>query len=290
VTPRISDDRLRRFRALAARDLAELWEPDFAAAWERMEAQGAAPFRWGFSGLGLFRAPLSRDAAATDVVAVGVPLDIGSSWSSGTREGAKAIRDAGHAVSIHNPGTGVVPFELCRVADWGDLDLSGLVLGDALEAVERTCTALGSAGAVPLVLGGGHTLTLPVLRALADRDGPIGVVHLDAHHDIEELATDADPREPTDGNFFTVAICEGLVDPARMVQVGIRSLSTGSLALARDLGVTSITIEQLHELGLEAWSGGFARSSATIRSTYRWTSTSSARPTCPARRCPSPSA
>ena len=244
MSPRIPDDRLERYRALAARDHAE---PDYAAAWSRMEDQGAAPFRWGFSGLGLLRAPLSQDLAAADIACLGIGLDIGSSWSSGQREGPKAIRDASNAVSHHNPVTGVVPFELCRIVDHGDVDLSGLALGEALDRVAETVADCAAASVVPLALGGGHTLTHAVLRGLVDPEEPVGIVQLDAHHDVEEL----EEGEPTDGNHLTMAICEGLVDPERMIQIGIRSMSTGTLSLPRELGVTSLTIEDVRAMGIE---------------------------------------
>lgn len=184
---RISEERLARYRQLAGRDTSELFDEDLAALLARGAEQGAELMSWGFPSLGFFRAPLSKDLASTDIACVGVPLDSGSPWSSGSRHGPKAVRDWSQKIlQLYNSATGVAPLELVRVSDYGDLSMA-LVNEVALGQITETFDAFRKADVVPLAIGGEHTATFAMLKGLVDLDHPVGLIHLDAHADTAPI-------------------------------------------------------------------------------------------------------
>ena len=165
------------------------------------------------------RLPYVRDARALDVAIVGVPYDGGTSYRPGARYGPRHIRDQSSLIRPWNPVLEVAPFAKLRVADYGDVDVSPVSLEETFAAVERDLDAVVGAGAIPLSVGGDHSITLPVLRAVARRHGPVALVHFDSHPDTwGEYAGSYHYH----GSTFRRAIEEGLVDPARIIQIGIR--------------------------------------------------------------------
>ncbi len=129
------------------------------------------------------------------------------------------IRDQSSLIRPWNPVLEVSPFEKLRVADYGDVDVSPVSLDETFALVERELDTVVQAGAIPLAVGGDHSITLPVLRAVARRHGPLALVHFDSHPDTwGEYAGSYHYH----GSTFRRAIEEGLVDGARIVQIGIR--------------------------------------------------------------------
>jgi agmatinase len=185
-----------------------------------------------------------RDAA---LVIAGVPLDIGTTNRSGARFGPQAIRHASRMlVDGAHPVSWVDPARLA-LADIGDFEIA---LGDiqaSLALIERQASGLRHL----IALGGEHGVTLPLLRALAARLGePLGLVHFDAHVDTWP---DSFGQAFGHGSVFFHAINEGLVDPRRVVQVGIRSpvqRTVWDWTLAQ--GVTILTAESVHASGVAA--------------------------------------
>ena len=172
----------------------------------------------------------------------GVPLDIGTTNRAGTRDGPRAIRAAARMLTDgRHPETG---------ADASALDLSDLgeftiALGDipqSLRLIEEQAAGLAHL----LAFGGEHGVTLPLLRALAKRiGGPVGLVHVDAHLDTSE---DNFGQRFAHGSVFWHAITEGLVDPRRMIQVGIRAPAWPEMyEWTRGQGVTILSAQQVHE-------------------------------------------
>ncbi len=252
---RISEERLARYRELAGRDRAEVFERDTAALMARAAEQGADLLGWGFPSLGFFRAPLSNDLSSTDIACVGIPLDAGSPWSGGSRFGPKALREASQSPGlIYNSGSGVVPMELARVSDYGDLGLAGMSHAEAMAAITETFARFRDFGVVPLATGGEHTVTHAVLKGLIDLDHPVGLVHFDAHADTLSAGPGVEAGDSVaDTNWLSWAVLDGLVDPDRTVQIGLRGALAGSMErIARDLGMRSITIEEFERLGVEA--------------------------------------
>lgn len=190
----------------------------------------------------MFRLPIQTTAADLDVAIVGVPLDIGTSNRNGTRYGPRQIRSESVLVRPYGMATGAAPFDSFQVADTGDVALNPYSLEKCIRIIENHYDALLAQAVIPVSLGGDHTIALPILRALARKHGPLGLVHVDAHADVND---EMFGERITHGTIFRRAIEEGLVDPKRMVQIGLRA--TGYAAedfdWARQQGVLVVEAE-----------------------------------------------
>ena len=190
----------------------------------------------------MFRLPIAESAADLDVAIVGVPLDIGTSNRTGTRYGPRQIRSESVLVRPYGMATGAAPFDSFQVADTGDVALNPYNLEKSIAIIEAHYDALLEHDVVPVSLGGDHTVALPILRALARKHGPLGLVHVDAHADVND---EMFGERITHGTIFRRAIEEGVVDPKRMVQIGLRA--TGYAAedfdWARQQGVLVVEAE-----------------------------------------------
>lgn len=197
------------------------------------------------------RLPVFADASGLDIALAGVPWDGGTTNCPGARHGPREIRNSSSMMRRVNPANGIEPYALCRVGDVGDAPVNPVNLMDTLAKVTTFFTALVATGAVPLVAGGDHLISLPVLRAVA-RHGPVGLVHFDAHSDtVDRYFTD---ERYTHGTPFRRAVEEGLIAPERVVQIGIRGSLYGldEFDFARDAGFRLITMDEFDELGVAA--------------------------------------
>lgn len=167
----------------------------------------------------MMRLPAAATAKGLDACFVGVPLDIGTSHRSGTRFGPRQIRAESAMLRPYNMATRVSPFEHLQVADVGDIAINTFDLKKSVDLIEAGIAAILRHGCVPLTLGGDHTLTLPVLRAIAERHGPVGLVHVDAHADVNDHMFG---EAIAHGTPFRRAVEEGLLDTSRVVQIGLR--------------------------------------------------------------------
>jgi agmatinase len=198
--------------------------------------------------------PAADTPAGLDVALLGIPYDGGTSYRSGARFGPRAVREQSSLIRPWNPVLKVHPFERLRVADCGDVDVVPISIERTHEAIERRIADVVAAGARPLSVGGDHSVTLPILRALARRHGPLAVVHFDAHPDTWDEYFGS---KLFHGTPFRRAIEEGLIDARRMIQVGIR----GPLYGPEDFefhdvhGIEVLRIEPIKEQGL-AWAAG----------------------------------
>ena len=197
------------------------------------------------------RLPIERDPAKLDIALVGVPFDGGTTNRPGARHGPREIRNMSTLMRRVHHASLVAPYELCRVGDHGDTPVNPINLLDSLKHIEAFYARLHAAGAAPLSAGGDHLITLPILRAIA-RDGPVGVVHFDAHSDTGD--TYFGGEKYTHGTPFRRAVEEGLIDPKRMIHIGVR----GSMYAADEkdwalgVGIRIVHIEEFFERGPEA--------------------------------------
>ena len=192
-----------------------------------------------------------RAPDATEVGVIGVPWDGGTTNRPGARHGPRALRDASTMIRLVNQATGVAPFHTARCADLGDVPVNPADLDDTLERITTFYRDLTQAGIAPLSAGGDHLTSLPILRALAAVE-PLGMVHFDAHTDLYDSYFGG--FRYTHGTPFRRAIEEGLLDPSRVVQIGIRGTTYDGddIDFARAAGVRVISIEELMDRGVAA--------------------------------------
>ena len=212
-----------------------------------------------FAGLAtLMRLPyVELDDAAfskVDIGLIGVPWDGGTTNRPGARHGPRQVRDISTMVRNVNRASGIAPFQLCNCADLGDTPVNPVDLMDSLQRIHAFYQRVCGAGIAPLSVGGDHLVTLPIMRGLTDngKKGPLGMVHFDAHTDTWDGYFGG--FKYTHGTPFRRAIEEGLLDPKRTIQIGIRgalySDAEDTWGIAQ--GIRVIDIDEFHRMGLDA--------------------------------------
>ncbi len=196
-----------------------------------------------------FRLPALHDHRDADVAILGVPHDGGTTYVPGARFAPYHVRRVSALVQGHHPEHGIDVFARVRCVDGGNVVFPPFDREMMRAAVDAEIARLAAARVVPVVVGGDHSITLPCLRALARRHGPLAVVHLDAHFDISgpEVWGDAFHH----GTPIKHAIDEGLIAPGQLYQLGIRGPrgSAGDDELVRAQGHTAISAEQIGDRG-----------------------------------------
>lgn len=186
----------------------------------------------------------------TDIGFIGIPWDGGTTNRPGARHGPRQMRDLSTMIRAMHPATGVRPFELCNCADLGDVSPNPAGLEDTLERVTSYYKRIQADGIAPLSIGGDHLTSLPVLRGLSNGNA-LSMIHFDAHTDLFEGYFGGTIY--THGTPFRRAIEEGLLDPKRVVQIGIRgTMYDGEdIEWGRAHGVTIIDIDECMKRGYE---------------------------------------
>lgn len=197
------------------------------------------------------RCPATRDLSLADVAIVSVPMDMAVMYRSGARFGPRAIRDGSGGLRPHGLTADELeePFASLRIIDYGDLQVFPGYIEDSFAKIQEDISPIVEAGVFPVVLGGDHSTTLPVLRAVAAKHGTLSLLHFDAHPDYWPLPD----NRMHHGTVFRTAVEEGLIDPAASLQVGIRgSISAGIIAEARAAGFDLITADEFAHRGVRA--------------------------------------
>jgi len=173
-----------------------------------------------FAGIAtMMRLPHATSPEGLDAAFIGVPLDTGTSNRSGARFGPRQIRAESSLLRPYNMATGAAPFDALQVADLGDVPINTYSIAKSLPIITAFYERVLSAGCKPLTMGGDHTIALPILRALAAKHGPLALVHVDAHADINDEMF----GEPVaHGTPFRRAVEEGLLACDKVFQIGLR--------------------------------------------------------------------
>jgi guanidinopropionase len=203
-----------------------------------------------FAGLPTFmRLPVARPADV-DVALIGVPYDGGTTNRPGARHGPREIRNQSSMVRRVHHVTGVSPFDQVRAADCGDVPVNPVELQESLDRITAFYAEVKAASAIPLTAGGDHLISLPILRGIA-ADAPLGMIHFDAHSDTYDSFFGT--SRYNHGTPFRRAIEEGLLDPRRVIQIGLRgSISdAANYDFARDVGIRLVFIEELAARGVD---------------------------------------
>jgi len=186
-------------------------------------------------------------SADVDIGLIGVPFDIGVNYRAGARQGPAGVREASRLIRKSHPTSGIAPFEACNVADLGDAPVNPLSLDRSIEMIEAFFTEVHAADILPIAIGGDHTIPVPILRAIA-KQAPVGMVHFDAHPDtLDELCG----TKINHATFLRRVHEEGLVDPKRVIQIGLRGSRFGpdDLQFGYDVGYTIVTMDEYEEMG-----------------------------------------
>ncbi|MEX0943261.1 MAG: agmatinase [Pseudomonadales bacterium] len=191
----------------------------------------------------MFRLPAPSSASGVDVGIVGVPLDIGTSNRTGARYGPREIRAESVLVRPYNMATRAAPFDSFQVADLGDVALNAYNLSASIEIIEAHYRELLNQPLIPVSIGGDHTIALPILRALVKKHGPVAVIQVDAHADMNDSMFG---ERITHGTIFRRAIEEELIQPGKMFQIGLRATgyAANDFEWARGQGVHVIQAEE----------------------------------------------
>jgi guanidinobutyrase len=213
-----------------------------------------------FSGpVTMMRLPTQPTAEGLDACFVGIPMDIGTSNRSGTRHGPREIRAESCMLRPYNMATGAAPFDRMQVADIGDVPVNTFDLKKTVDIITDSYREILSHNCIPLTLGGDHTLTYPILRAIKEKHGPVALLHIDAHADIND---DMFGEKIAHGTPFRRAVDDGLLINDKVFQIGLRGTgySPEDFNWSRDQGFTVIPAE-------ECWHKSLTPLMADVRNT-----------------------
>ncbi len=247
----MANDKLERLQALA--DKTDLNDKALQAFLDSGGAHGGdkrkhvAPY----AGISSFlRAPLQEGFDDIDIALVGVPFDLAVTNRPGTRFGPQQVRELSVlAAGPKHHVSGIIPAAIARFADCGDVPIASTYdLDKATQEIEAFFHTVIDAGVMPLSIGGDHSISYPILKAVG-RDAPVGMIHIDAH---------ADTGGPFNGSRFhhggpfRNAALAGVLDPERTVQIGIRGRAEPHWDFSYDSGMRVIHIEEVYEMGIDA--------------------------------------
>ncbi len=252
--PKLSKEKLKKYRALDR----DMW--DWANKEVQVEVQRWMDQGWCIDPIainerqhrGFFQSPFRENTEDTDIVFLGIPMEMGAIGRSGSAGAARAVRERSLVnFGPHNHVTNQLPFGQCSVIDAGDVDWSHLSHETQLNDVYEKVLNITQSGAYPLSVGGEHTSTYSVMKALSEAHGgeAFGLVHIDGHADT---MGPYEGQRVNDGSCLRYAVIDGYVDPERTVQIGIRGrvANAGVWDFSYESGMTVIPPEEIDEKGM----------------------------------------
>ncbi|WP_137388248.1 agmatinase [Rhodoligotrophos defluvii] len=193
------------------------------------------------------RAARTDIAPPLEIALAGVPLDLGASYRSGSRQGPSGVREASRLIRQVNPTTSVAPYRLCNIGDVGDAPTHPLSVERSVDLIQQFFERIHAAGAWPIAMGGDHTVPLPILRAIA-KGRPLGLIQIDSHADTFDVFMGTKINHAT---FVRRAVEEGLLDPKRIIQIGLRGTRYGDddIVFGDQAGIRMVSMDEYEELG-----------------------------------------
>lgn len=249
---RMDQDRLARLRARFAEGASGQGETEDPLFRRIIDSQFQGDRRsWPFAGIATFcGARLEADPLANppEIGLLGVPMDLGVTNRAGSRLGPRAIR-AVERIGPYEPALHMAPMTEARVADIGDVPMASRFSLETCHAdIEAHVAQLHAAGIRLVSAGGDHSISLPILKALG-RDRPLGMVHIDAHADT---GGEYEGTRFHHGGPFRQAVLEGVLDPDRTIQVGIRGGAGYLWEFSTASGMTLIPMHEVAAMGIPA--------------------------------------
>ncbi len=204
-----------------------------------------------FSGIRTFmRLPYLQDLKEVDFAIIGAPFDTGATYRVGARFGPEGIRSASALLRPYNASLDVAIFDHLSGVDYGDFPTVPGYLPESHQRITEGMRPILDAGVVPIVLGGDHSVTLPELRAVAEKYGPVALIQFDSHGDLWHGYFGG---VDTHGTPFRRAIEEGLLDTGRSSQIGLRGslYEFEDIQMSRDEGFLLYTADEVRQTGLD---------------------------------------
>lgn len=204
-----------------------------------------------FSGIKTFmRLPYSTDLNDIDFAVLGVPFDTGSSFATGSRFGPQSIREASAILKPYNPVLKVNVFEKCAGIDYGDISIVPGYIVESFEAIEKEIDHILENDVIPVCMGGDHSITLPELRSIYKKYGPVSLIHFDSHSDTTDIFFG---QLYNHGTTFRRAIEEGLLDTEHSMQIGLRGplYSVDQFDFVKEAGVDIFTNWDIRTAGFD---------------------------------------
>lgn len=249
MTDSDKDLKLKRLQKIAEKGALESRHPSVKTFFERM-ARAEVPIFEDFhtSIDNFYQAPRSQALKDLDIVCVGVPFEVSAPIRAGTRFGPKSIREWSKLRGPVHESWNVIPFELCRISDFGDVVFSSPhSVNDCVAELKALYASFRENNVFPLSFGGVHTMTHPILKGLAG-DEPLALVHIDAHADTYRDAYQGD--QYSDAAVFLNAALEGAIDPEHTIQIGIRGRSVIFWDFSHEAGMRVIAMDEFFDIGV----------------------------------------
>jgi agmatinase len=247
---KISSERLSKYKMMASKGLWDIEHQGFNDFYRRAREEGVELVSNNFNQLGMFRAPHRKELNDVDLAIVGVPLDLGvPNPRPGTRMGPEAVRSWSLDRNMVNQHTEIVPFDLCSIVDWGDVEFEtdAYNLGACIDHLVKVYSGFSDKNIHTLTIGGEHTITYAILTALG-RNEPLSVIHLDAHGDTSLMFGGT---RVSDASIFQVATVEGSIDSEHTIQIGMRGRGIYRCEFSQASGMRMIKVEEFKKLGVK---------------------------------------
>ena len=250
MDPRKLDALRQKYSGAKAGDI---FHPPFAAVAAQVFTKSDQR-KWPFAGVATFLGtPYEPEAAAQnfaglDVALIGVPMDLGVTNRAGARLGPRAVR-AVERIGPYEHALGIAPSLRVRAADVGDVPMqSRFSLEDCHADIHAFFESVRASGVIPLAVGGDHSITYPILKALG-KERPVGMVHIDAHCDTGGTFEGSKFHH---GGPFRQAVLDGVLDPERSIQIGIHGGAEYLWEFSFDSGMTVLYVEDVAEMGIRS--------------------------------------
>jgi agmatinase len=244
--------KLAHYKKLAARPFTHHSDPKVKAFLERCFEEKAPVLATPalYTANDFYLAPRKKDLDDIDIACVGVPMDVSAPYRGGAKFGPRAVREWSKCHGPVHDHWNTIPFELCSVADYGDVVFERPHdTAQTVEDIFQFYSVLDDAGVNTLSVGGVHTISHPILKALGRKE-PLGLIHIDAHADT--MVGKMQGEELSDGAVFRHAVLDESIDPERTIQIGIRGRATPFWEFSHDSGMRVLTMDDVDDMGLPA--------------------------------------
>ena len=196
------------------------------------------------------RLPHIQDLNNVDLAIVGVPFDTGATYRAGARFGPSSIREQSMIIRKYNHALNVNVYDHCSCVDYGDMDIVPGYIEPSFQKISEQAFSIIKSDVIPIFLGGDHSVSYPLLKAIHKKHGKVALIHFDSHTDLYPKYFG---NYETHGTPFRMAVEEDLIDTSSSIQIGLRGSGYGpeDLTDIHKYGLDYITAEEMHSIGME---------------------------------------